>query len=877
MKYHYLSKGFSWHTFFISATVIITGLLLYQPVSASYSQLTNYYDWGPYYNNLPTAIPGAGKVLQATTTAEEVNPDLVITGWIEAYPNPDAPTQTQYFIGVEGQGLVEIGPDQIPTGLDISQLVGQYTALGTVEDERILAPVPPPTDAALQQKASDSSADVQPPPLPSPGTSRGFLHSLEIFGENIWDGSLNLITPGRAPERTYRRVTERAAEAQQLIQDQHPAANAAVQRVEDTLHELFDRYLDEEVTRQFEEQIAGLQITIDQNSATIPEDAETDFNALSQAAASGVDQAADKLDKPAVTAGVVQGLQSLKSIGVLQQEQADHIYSLDTRQAVRDVFEEFAANGYITPADIKGALYPQQIRSIIELDKVNSLSRFEGVRPDDATLAKLESFSATFVPGVTMVPPDLLPYWVATVNLDRLQQTMRPDYIPPETLSAMEQHRPNAFAKYKELEYRFKPSPNDIAALEQYKAQLRDQFKDDATALANIDNYLPPQMQRIAGFHERFGLKDPEGWQKPEGLKELPFAGPGGLRDINAIEKYCSSNDCSNYTSPSGYALKPPVNVGFKPEEKGRPPVFPGMTSFRPPVPVYNILPQTPAQYVGHNGCTNPADCLKAFREIPPAERASNFFLFQAPPPGLAVERRFDPAKMTGEEKKEYEAALQRGEINSDGTPKIFQGNAVPVNPQGQPVPGPGAMYNPDGSFNTNFRASSYIPNQNNYSTGQPGAYMPGAPYRPDGAMDSGYRPPSSTGGVYNPGVYQSMPTQNSSGPYYPSYTQPMNQPPPNSGTGSYYTPPTNEAPGGDVYNPPPAGQQAPPPPDNGGNFAPPPNDGEGNPPPPPADSGEGYGGGGDFAPPPGGDGGGGEPAPAPDGGGDGGYAPPPT
>ena len=870
-KHHYLHSEAFFFAIFLTMLPVVW-FFSYQTAHAGYEHLRTYYEWGPHYNTrqLP---PSPGRVLQAATNADDITQNEVISGYIEKYPNPDAFEASQYFIGVHKLGLVEIEPDQIPDGLNIDQLVGQYVALGKVGEEQILAPVPPPTDPTLIKSAAAAIDNEKAlPQLPNPGTAKGFMHTIELIGEGLFDGMSNMVNPSGAIKRSYNRSIERIAEANQLLLNNDVAATGAVSQATKSIHNLFNNEnIDDDTAHQLEESIAGVQVTIENEIAGVPEESENAFNGLRKAVAEGVDLAADELDRSPVTPGVVQGLASLKTIGILQREQADFIYGLESRHKVREAFENFEENGYITKADIKGALdeaagalYPNKIKEIIEIDKLQALSRFEAIRPDDATLAKLKEFSTTFVPGVTQVPPDLLPFWVASVNLDRIQQTIRPDFISEEALSAMEQRKPNTFAKFKELELRLKPSPDDIAALEQYKTQLREQFPD----VEDINAYLPLHMQRIASFHDKFGLKEPEGWVKPQGVNVLPFTGPGGLRDVNAIEEYCKSNNCDNYAPPSGFTLKPAVGVVFGPEDAQNPPIFPGMMIFKPPVITYDIVPQGSAHYVGHNGCDNPTNCLKAFHDIPSEKRAQNFFIFQVPPPGAnnKFERPENYEEMTSEERRAWvEEEIRSGRK----TPTDFS----PVDEQSNPVSGPGAYYNSAGNYVPSgyqpnpFSASAYIPMPGSYSPTPGSQYS--TPYN-SGPLDQYGQPMPGPGAMYDP----------NSEPYYPTYSEPVNSDgswthPPAS-TGDYYTPPSDDGSSGD--DPPPPNDfggdsgsqpesgipddQAIPGPDNGGPSGDDPNSGGGDEPPPDDD------GGGD-PPPDDGSGGGDEPGGNPD-------APPP-
>jgi len=736
------------------ATAFLAWLFLFNPAHAGFNHIRAYYDWGPYYQ--ATDSPPS-RVLQATTTAAELSEEQIISGWVERFPNPNAPGANQYYIAIPGQGLVEIGPNDIPTGLDIDALVGQHVAMGTVTGDQLLAPAPPPTDPTLAEQATAAqSNEPEAPELPYPGVTKGFVHTLELLGENISDTTLDLFNPNGAPTRAFTRVRERAAEARHLLITQDEAAPAAVATVTTAIADIYNQDTPEDTTRDLEGQAAGLQVRIEQGLADIPEGQEEQFDTLRQAVAQGVDNAADQLGRAPVTPGTVQALQSLKAIGVLQREQAEFVYGLQSRQEVRKAFDDFAANGYITQADITSALdeaanahYPEQVQTQIEIEKLQALMQAEAVQPNAATLAQLQTFSANFVPGVTQIPATLLPYWVATVNLDRLQQTIRPDRIPEDILSLLESRKPNTFAKYQELEYRFKPSPEDVTLLEQTRAQLREQYPD----AENIDGYLTPQMQRVASFHSKFGLKDPEGWTAPGGITELPFAGPGGLTNVAEINQYCTNNDCSNFAPPSGYAFRPPVGVNFESTNQANQPLFPGLTAFRPPVAIYDIKPSSPTQYVGPGGCTNPEECLAAFREIPPEQRDVFFYVSHAPDPG-SIERPDNYNEMTAEERRAYWAEkIASGEKPAPGGPG-------PADQYGQPLPGSGALWDAQGNFNPGWDQGGTTPYYPPYAqtAGDPD---PSSSYQPPpsntGPLDSQGNPLPGPGAAY-PGDDESAP-----------------------------------------------------------------------------------------------------------------------
>lgn len=877
--------GVLFHIFLAAVLLVVWWLFLTHSAQASYAPLRAYYDWGPYYGASPSAPRGQVKALttEGVLTGTEVPIDSPLEGYVEAFPNsnnnPDDPNDDfTYAIGIPGEGLVEFKGDPTVLGINPAQVVGQYIAIaGTVETDAagdpvinvsLAAPVPPPTDPLLAQAKEQSSTNI--PDLPSPGVESGFWHGFELFTEGIVDGVLNLVNPDGATDRALDRAAERTSEVVSLVQQGDSAAKPAVEDIKGTLEGALPEGTDDKTVRDFEGQVAGIMTAVEVELPDVPEEQEAVMGeAVDVLQQHGLDKAADTLDRPPVSAVAVQRLQALKALGILAPEQVVAVYQADSRSRVRELFEGFVGEGLMSDADVKGALdevqfalYPTQFNAIRELHKLQELARLEAVRPDDATLAKLKTFGEQFTPGQP-VPPDIMPFWIASVKVEELQMTLRPDIIPEEWIARMEARRQSEFAKFAELKERFKPSPMDIAALEQMKTQLRQQYPN---AGENVDQYLPPQFQRVAAFHDRFGLKEPDPqFFRQEGLAgQVPFATPTGCTTFEECRKDFEQrpDEFKNFAPPVGYGTSS-LAVEFRgdPNQEGPPPppVFPGMNfgGFRPP-PVARYVVTTvttvemmgpPQQYVGPGGCTNASECIQKFKEIPQEERGRNFFIFTPPPAGAP-----GPGGPGGEQKGE-------GTMPSPGGFAPYLG-ARPFQPGMTPMPGPGAPFRSDGTPDPNYQPGAGL-----YMYGPPPVPYPGMSQPYSGgttgtAMPYG-QPASGPGAMWNPqGSYSPGWDQPKEGPapYYPSYSQPV------SGSGTTtttssgsYTPPATGDSGGTQYVPPPSGsgtgsEPAP--------YSPPSGDSAPMPPPPSGDSG------GEAPPPPSGDSGGEAPPPSGDGGG---------
>ena len=77
----------------------------------------------------------------------------------------------------------------------------------------------------------------------------------------------------------------------------------------------------------------------------------------------------------------------------------------------------------------------------------------ETEKPDDATIEKLQEFAKTYKAG-EVIPGDLRQWWVPTIRLEELQNTIRPDLINQDFL----RNRPDYMQKYQEVVERIKPT-----------------------------------------------------------------------------------------------------------------------------------------------------------------------------------------------------------------------------------------------------------------------------------------------------------------------------------------------------------------------------------------------------------------------------------
>lgn len=786
--------------------------------SAAFTDLRSHYDYGPYYERLPAGA----RVLQATTAATVASPPTlaagqVVSGYIEKFGET-------YYLGQPGAGLTPMNFAGIGTlGVNPATLVGQYVAfpVGTVALDGVitvgdsnndgtadLAPVPPPTDPAAPASPA-TSGDI--PTLPAPGLSPGnFLYFFERVTEATTDLVYNAV---RGPEaeaaHALARAGERAAEVQELLVANEGAAAATAVRYHEAALAIVQERLTEipqEKVEELEQHIVNQLTALEESLPTIPAAGEGAFQEAVRDTQAALDTAADTKDLPPLPLPAIALLHKQTDLGLLTQEQVAAIYQADSRAEARDKFVDFVNVGLLSEVDIKKsfdisqqARFPETHAATVEFYKLEALKDLEATRPSDDILQKLEQFGATYTPG-TLVPPELREHWIKSIRQEEFQQTIRPDFLE-KYARGLQAARPEDFAKFNELKERLKPSSEDVATIERFRA-------------ANPDAALPPALQRLQAFHDQFGLKAPEGWKPPAGLTgTLPFAGPGGTRTVGAANAFCASNGaaCENYAPPSGITFTPHVGVRFEAAAAGAGGSEPGRSAFstlgfgpafQPPGFIANYyVPSSiapPKEYVGPGGCKTPDECLKTFQDIKPEDRARQFGLFVAPPSGEAPrDSEGRPPAPAGQP-----ALLGRPELNSGSNE--FSGSSRPG--EFGPYRGPGGS--------------------SSFSSGPGGP----APFHPSYAQPSGGNPP--------PGG------QNAPPPGYQPFSGPgpggSGNPPPQSGGAPYQGSGSAPQPGGGNPPPPPGGGSQ----SDSGNS---PSGGDGgNPPPPPSD-----GGGGGEAPPP--------------------------
>ncbi len=794
-------KGRMWLMYAAAAVFLfLASLFSVGSAHASYSDIKNgAYDWGSYYN----FAPSKARVLQAITDTADAPTPLtageVLSGYIEAFPSAEPGGELSYFLGRPGEGLIRIDlGDPAALGVDPAALVGQYVAfpVGTVADDgsvtigdsnsdgtNDIVPAPPPTDPVNPDTSSAPKTPLLSDAGVTPDSFFGLGGILERLGETIVDSTTALfVSPEVEAGRLFRRVQERAAEAEGLARTGDAGAvTSAAQAHQDAianLEALFTELTDEKVAEL--EQDVAVQLTALESSlpAIPPSSGEVMKQEVIGAIQGALDEAADARELAPVPFPVVERMHALQQLGLLSQEQVAAVYQAGSRSEARTVFENFAQSGILPETDLKRfdvaqqALYPEVYAATMELYKLEELKELEVVRPPDDILAKLREFGATYIPG-TPIPADLLPHWLASVRLEELQQTARPDLLDAEVLRNA---RPEDFAKLNELRERFRPSPADVVLIEQYRA-------------SNPGGALPPALQRIQAFQDKFGLKPPEGWKPPEGLSgALPFLGPGGTRTVEEAGAFCTTNAsaCSNFAPPSGFTFNPQVGVRFTEGQPGNaPPSFAALgfgPAFRPPVPHY-FVPDTIGgprpEYTGPNGCKTPEECLQVFQNVRPEERAGQFGLFVARP-------------RDGEEPRDAE-----------GRPMFPAGASIPVGAPFRPDLGgfPGAsysegpapyyppyVYTPSGGF-----SGEQQPTPGSYTPPPSGQYVP-----PSGGTTSGgdQPPPPPPGGTTTSDGYQ--PPSGDSGGYY--------QPPSGDSGGSSDSGGSGDGGGGGEALPPPPG-----------------------------------------------------------------------
>ncbi|OGM55952.1 hypothetical protein A3F62_05245 [Candidatus Woesebacteria bacterium RIFCSPHIGHO2_12_FULL_44_11] len=228
-------------------------------------------------------------------------------------------------------------------------------------------------------------------------------------------------------------------------------------------------------------------------SLLVPAAAEAGLEQAIAASEVAVDSVADIEGQPPVPQAVVDRLQATKALGILTEEEVARVIDSDTRQEARTELREYVEVGVFSEADLTKfnqtamASFPRGYYAILEIMKFKELNDLETLKPDEATIARIQEFSRTYEPG-SIVPPEIRTWWAPMVRLEELQNTLRPDLINQDYL----RNRTDYYQKYQEVVERIKPTSDDVAYVNRLLAINPELIND-------------PSYARIKALADRFG------------------------------------------------------------------------------------------------------------------------------------------------------------------------------------------------------------------------------------------------------------------------------------------------------------------------------------------------------------------------------------
>jgi len=307
----------------------------------------------------------------------------------------------------------------------------------------------------------------------------------------------------------------------------------------------------EDMAKLVEKTTAVHTSVLENISLKIPEKGKAIVNKAILASQTGMDRAADALNEPAIPIDLLTRLNALRGQGIITQEEAATFTQAKSREEARKIFTNFVQQGTVPEADFKrfdtgqAKYFQNDFDKAVEIRKFNELVKFENQKPDEETKKQLEKFAATFKPGDT-VPPELRKDWAATIRLEEVQKTIRPDYINPASFKQEERR----FQIFQEIKDRARPTADEARFAEEYT-----QKNNQST---------PPEVQRILDLKNKFGVVAP-GVVPPTGHKE-------------AIGNK-KSDETGEFRQP--YYPSQSQNQNYQPYQETRP----GSQQFAPPLP----------------------------------------------------------------------------------------------------------------------------------------------------------------------------------------------------------------------------------------------------------------------------------------------------
>lgn len=371
--------------------------------------------------------------------------------------------------------------------------------------------------------------------------------------------NLTLLFTFNGEEREKARLEfagERLAEMQEVaLKGNVGALNSLARNYEDTmksisqnLEDLNNRGQDvKSFADEVDQEASRHNLVLEEVALTAPEAATNGIEKAISASELAVDTVADVEDRPAVPESVVNRLKATEALGILTSEEVNKVIDSDTRKEARNELRKYVSADLFPESDFKKfdetslEKYPQGFYTVQEIKKFKELKELETKKPDDATVEKLQEFAKTYKAGET-IPGDIRQWWVPSVRLEELQNTIRPDLINQDFL----RNRPDYLQKYQEVVERIRPTKED--------AQYVNDLINKNPNLLNDPSYarLKALSDKFGSTEERRSYSQVQACGTGYHWAPVPFMPNGGYcvpnYQFTATDPNSRENPC-----PSGY------------------------------------------------------------------------------------------------------------------------------------------------------------------------------------------------------------------------------------------------------------------------------------------------------------------------------------
>lgn len=316
---------------------------------------------------------------------------------------------------------------------------------------------------------------LPPEIIPAPAT--GILPGNPLYpAETFFDAVRLTFTFDAVAREQFRltQATERLEEAMTLAaQNQPQLAAIAAQNYRATLEQVAQNLsslaqnLTPEVTSLIDRvnQTTAQTTVIAQAQAleTPPVMAQV-WTDLTAGAATAMDAAADAAGQPPIPDTLSAQIQQLKDQGLITPEQAGNLYSLDTRAAVRDTFDQLVSSGQ-APLSTSSYLdqtvveqYPNtfnQIQDVLEFAELRTYQTLP-LPPEDVA-ADLTAWDSRSDP--TLPPPETIRPYLYYLRAQDLAQDINLTNFTPDHQAELAKFYPNAATQNPTYQPPASPSP----------------------------------------------------------------------------------------------------------------------------------------------------------------------------------------------------------------------------------------------------------------------------------------------------------------------------------------------------------------------------------------------------------------------------------